>query len=734
MIGQDERGISRGEYEGLVNKVELLTKLFRGIQLNNEETEDGAFKHKLLKILDHLDGSVTRDKLNFSPIQMYYQADAPTSGMSTGDYWVDSDTNKVYYYNGSAWSEVQDDDIAQAIADAATAQATADGKIYVYKQTTAPASGMGTGDLWFDTDDGNKVYRYSGSAWEEVKDTGIAQAISDAATAQATADGKITTFIQASAPTAEGTGDLWMDSDDGYKAYCWSGSAWVDIQDTDIAQALTDAATAQGEADRKIVTFVQSSAPTAEQTGDLWMDNDDDNKLYRWSGSEWIAAEFDVASWSKIIDDDSNKPADNATVGADWDSNLSNIPSALYQMFYNATAPASGMSTGDYWVDSDDKKLYRYSGAAWVEIQDDEIATAIANAATAQSTADTKILTYVQTSAPSASETGDIWIDTDDNNHVYRWSGSAWASYIQDEATWSKVAGAGKPDDNATLGATFGTDINKGEFLGEFIDVRWEDWGAGYSDSTNFVCNGDSYIYGIGKKVTGGVSYGWVWTFSDNQWRLLYEEQLSADANDEFYGCCVAGSYIYVNWTDDSGGVNNFTRYDLTFNNATNFTWVDVPANHRYYYRLTTDGTDFYMMGSNTNTDLRIGKFTISGTNVTYSTSWRVDTNDWQQAAFVSIMCDGTYIYITHQAASHIRGNIIRMTKTGGSQTTYTDMLLEYPIGTSIATDRTICNGLIYYGGLYYTIENIYKMILDNSGAGDNYGFYPRYFLKEVTF
>ncbi len=36
-----------------------------------------------------------------------------------------------------------------------------------------------------------------------------AQAISDAATAQGTADGKVTTFYQDNAPTAEATGDLW---------------------------------------------------------------------------------------------------------------------------------------------------------------------------------------------------------------------------------------------------------------------------------------------------------------------------------------------------------------------------------------------------------------------------------------------------------------------------------------------------------------------------------------------
>ena len=185
--------------------------------LNLDNVEDGINYSKVLTTAV-IDGSVQ---------QIFYQATAPTSGMHTNDYWIDSDDNKIYRYLGTAWAEVQDDDIATAINNAATAQSTADGKIYIFRQTTAPVAtdapsgALTTGDLWFDTDDKNKAYRYSGSAWVDARDTDIAQAIADAATAQATADGKVTTFIQTTAPTAEGTGDLWLDSDDGYRVYRW---------------------------------------------------------------------------------------------------------------------------------------------------------------------------------------------------------------------------------------------------------------------------------------------------------------------------------------------------------------------------------------------------------------------------------------------------------------------------------------------------------------------------------
>ena len=49
-----------------------------------------------------------------------------------------------------------------AAADAAAALSTANGKNKIYRQTTQPTGGTyADGDLWFDTDDDNKMYRYS---------------------------------------------------------------------------------------------------------------------------------------------------------------------------------------------------------------------------------------------------------------------------------------------------------------------------------------------------------------------------------------------------------------------------------------------------------------------------------------------------------------------------------------------------------------------------------------------
>ena len=112
-------------------------------------------------------------------------------------------------------------------------------------------------------------------------------AISDA---EAAADGKIVSFFQTSAPTAQGVGDIWFDTDDGNKMYRWNGSSWVAAQDTLITTAISDASNAQATADGKVNTYFQASAPTPEAIGDLWFETDANNAVWRWNGSSWVLA------------------------------------------------------------------------------------------------------------------------------------------------------------------------------------------------------------------------------------------------------------------------------------------------------------------------------------------------------------------------------------------------------------------------------------------------------------
>lgn len=144
---------------------------------------------------------------------------------------------------------------------------------------------------------------------QSITDVGTAAAL-----AQATADGSITTYFQSTIPWANGdataggaaspvtkVGDVWYDSTDG-QAYRWSGAAgtpantWIAISDSDIGAALAAANAASGLASSKITTFygVLASPPTALAVGDLWVVSDQNNQVRR-------ATAIGAGSWATLL-------------------------------------------------------------------------------------------------------------------------------------------------------------------------------------------------------------------------------------------------------------------------------------------------------------------------------------------------------------------------------------------------------------------------------------------------
>lgn len=171
-----------------------------------------------------------------------FNQEAMPTAEGVGDLWYQPSTKSLKRWDGTGWAEVatvgatpaQIAQITQALSDAVNAQATADGKIDSFYQPAPPAV-FGEGDLWTDTDDGNKLYRASanstaGGAWVLVRDTGIAAAIAAAAGAQGTADGKVSTFVGTVPPAATAIGDLWYNTATG-ELKRWSGAAWAATAD-----------------------------------------------------------------------------------------------------------------------------------------------------------------------------------------------------------------------------------------------------------------------------------------------------------------------------------------------------------------------------------------------------------------------------------------------------------------------------------------------------------------------
>lgn len=149
-------------------------------------------------------------------------------------------------------------DVSAAVSDETTARITGDkavaskvttasvGTSRVYTQDDAPSSfGRLVGDVWYDTNDDYKPYYWTGSAWADNSSgtykIGQIAVISNDITAIRDAEKSLVrnvtrgiasmsrVYAQDSAPSdSRQTGDVWYDSDDGFKPYYWNGSAWVD--------------------------------------------------------------------------------------------------------------------------------------------------------------------------------------------------------------------------------------------------------------------------------------------------------------------------------------------------------------------------------------------------------------------------------------------------------------------------------------------------------------------------
>lgn len=98
---------------------------------------------------------------------------------------------------------------------------------------TQPAT-PNTGDLWLDSGNGNRINEWNGTAWVVVQYGG--QAIASGAIAASNVSftardiGGVTTTIASTAPASPLTGDLWLDSSNGYEFKQWNGTAWVTAQ------------------------------------------------------------------------------------------------------------------------------------------------------------------------------------------------------------------------------------------------------------------------------------------------------------------------------------------------------------------------------------------------------------------------------------------------------------------------------------------------------------------------
>lgn len=113
------------------------------------------------------------------------------------------------------------------------------------------------------------------------------------------------------------------------------------------------------------------------------------------------------------------------------------------KIYRQATAPTGTLVAGDLWYDtSTGNKPYRYSGSAWVSVQDDSIAIALNTANAAQTTANGKNkITYSSTTPGSTANTaGDLWWQFSGGNVIAQWTGVGGTSWTSNQLASAVIA------------------------------------------------------------------------------------------------------------------------------------------------------------------------------------------------------------------------------------------------------------------------------------------------------
>jgi hypothetical protein len=180
-----------------------------------------------------------------------------------------------------------------------------------------------------------------------------------------------------------------------------------------------------------------SGVPAEIPVGSVWVDTDDNRHTYSWDGDSWVSIESTL-----FADIEAELALQQAAIeaAATAASDAMDFAEQLTMVYRQNSAPTNPDSNGralvadDVWFDSDDANaMYTWTGSAWVLLG---IATEDYVDNSTEPIFDSIGFlnkTYRQTSAPTNPDVDgralvaqDTWFDSDANNMMYRWNGSAW--------------------------------------------------------------------------------------------------------------------------------------------------------------------------------------------------------------------------------------------------------------------------------------------------------------------
>lgn len=197
---------------------------------------------------------------------------------------------------------------------------------------------------------------------------------------------------------------------------------WVELEDTEFAQALALAQDALDAANSKAKIFV-STPYTPYHVGDLWVQGSTGDILR--CKNERLTGAFNSGDWekaSKYTDDAALTNFINNNFNPTIDDLGDQIDGKI-ECWYQTTNPATAWNTAalrakhhkDLWYNTSAKTLWRYNYVSatglgtWLKIEDQEAIAAHEAASKAQDTADKKRQVFVaQPSGPY--DVGDLWL------------------------------------------------------------------------------------------------------------------------------------------------------------------------------------------------------------------------------------------------------------------------------------------------------------------------------------
>ena len=281
--------------------------------------------------------------------------------------------------------------------------------------------------------------------------------------AEAIATGKAAIFKQASPPTATGVGDMWIETDQGNRVRIWDGTTWAVSPDNTFDQtSLINSTSASLSSSIALDVFTDSSGklvktPSTSSAG-LYLG---DTNLGFYSGSEWktymanngnfyltgsdtnylfwdgtslnIAGAINITGGNATTQDDLNTATGSLETYADG---VANTAESNANSFTNsATSSLSGSIAG---------AINTVSGALAENIQSGSSTAAAISASQAlvnqglQGVVDGKNSIFRQATPPTATAIGDTWIETDEGNRIRIWTGSVWE--ISTDSTFDQTS------------------------------------------------------------------------------------------------------------------------------------------------------------------------------------------------------------------------------------------------------------------------------------------------------